>query len=122
MPISEICLLVGGVANCFIALSRLLTMQAFLKSSDPIPLGMKTTRGSLAIASLRETYIHTFFGLVTLVFSAELLTPRFGVIIGGGMGGYLAFKALEQFRLPEYPDKPVACTVGAAGYFLAYLI
>ena len=41
------------------------------------------------------------------------------------MGGYLAFKALEQFRLPEkYPGKPVACKSVwmPPGTFSRYLI
>ena len=39
-------------------------------------------------------------------------------------GDYLAFSALEQFRLPEYKGTgwPIACTMGAIANLLAYIL
>jgi hypothetical protein len=124
MSISETCLFIGGVANCFVALSRLRAIPTLLNPSFSIPnAAASANRGSLAIVSLRATFLYAFFGVITFAFPQDLLTPVFGIAIGGGIAVYLAFTALEQFRLPEYSRTgwPIACTVGATAYLLAYI-
>jgi hypothetical protein len=123
MSISQACLYIGGVANCIVALRNLQALPTLLNASVSLPnVGVSANRGSLAIVSLRATFLHAFFGIVTFAFPHEMLTPNFGVVIGGGIAVYLAFISLERFRLPEYPDWPIACTVGALAYAVAYSI
>lgn len=125
MSISQTCLFIGGIANCFLALQRLRAIPTLLNPSVSLPnVSVNANRRSLAITSLRTTFLHAFFGAISFAFPQELLTPTFGAVIGGGMAVYLAFTALEQFRLPEYTGTgwPIACTVGAIAYLLAYIL
>lgn len=118
MRTPEILLIIGGCINSVLALGCLFGIRHVMDTSRPLTLFIDAKRSSVATVVLRKTFLYSFFVACTLIFPAEMLQSRFGVLVTAGIGGYLALVALEEWRLPEYRQfgRPVLAPLGAIAY------
>ena len=111
----------GGLANVWMALLNFEALKHLSDPAKPVPGRGVLSRNTLRLTTIRNIYVYVLFAALSFGFPHALVTTGLGTGVSAGIFGYLLIQTLVVLLTPEghqphWSTLPWSTGVGAACY------